>query len=446
LPASGVDRHKNIVYKRFMRRRLMRGRSSTVVQSAVAAIVFTISLAALLLIGTVSVSAQTPKLVYGFTGGADGAAPTFLLPDSAGNLYGATRDGGNFTIDNTGFELDYGTVFKLAPNGNLTTLHTFSGPDGWYPQALALDSVGNLYGVTGVGGNIGCGTGNGCGVVFKIDPQGKFSILHTFQGSPDGSWPQSLVIDSAGNLYGTTEVGGLSGCASQYGCGGIFKIDTHNIFTVLYQLTGKADGSWPSSNLLIDSAGNLYFATSYDGAGSHGALDKLSPAGKLTVLYSFDSTHGCCNTQSLVSDLAGNFYGSTEYGGDQNYDGTIYKVTPSGSYSTVYTFSGTDGSQPTGPLAIDSSGNIYGTTPFGGSTLTNQGCSGLGCGVVYKVSPQGQETVLYNFQGLVDGYQPEGVTLDSAGHLYGTTWYGGAFAPAGPGYNYWNGTVFVLKP
>jgi uncharacterized repeat protein (TIGR03803 family) len=405
-----------------------------------------------LVMASAPAAAQNPNLVYAFTGGPDGGAPVFLLPDLAGNLYGTTLTGGNLVVDSQGFEDSYGTVFKLAPNGNLATLHTFSGSDGWGPRALARDSAGNIYGVTGVGGDLGCGSPytNGCGLVFKIDTHGNFSVLHTFEGIPDGWLPYSLVIDTAGNLYGTTAWGGIAGCGPGpgYGCGTVFKIDTHGTFTTLYTVTGGNDGAYIYSNLLLDATGNLYFATWSNGSGGDGALLKLSPSGSLTIFYSFDSTHGCCDTAWLALDPTGNIYGTTTYGGDQNNDGSVYKVTPSRAYSTVFTFNGTNGSRPTGPIALDANGNLYGTTPQGGSSLSNYGCGGIGCGAVFKVTPSGQETVLYNFSRAVDGYQPYGAVLDSAGHLYGMTWYGGGpfLSGVGPNYNGFNGMVFSLNP
>ena len=253
--------------------------------------------------------------LYTFTGGADGSGPesSSLVRDPLGNLYGTTNGGGT---SNTG------TVFQLnAISGSLTTLHTFnpSGGDGASPYAgLVRDKSGNLYGTTAYGGLLYCSRPTGCGTVFKLDTTGKERVLHNFapkQG--DGAFPKSaLVLDSEGNLYGTTSEGGDDSCLG--GCGTIFKIDATGKETVLYAFTGSADGLDPITPLTRDAAGNLYGTTAGDFLSVHGTVFKLDTKGVFTTLYTFTGgSDGSFPNTGLVFDKAGNLFGTAEWGGDQ---------------------------------------------------------------------------------------------------------------------------------
>ncbi len=202
-------------------------------------------------------AAPVETVLYSFTGspeGPDGALPdSGLIADSSGNLYGTTVEGG---------ASGQGTVFKLSPGGIETVLHSFTGfpSDGAYPEAgLIADSSGNLYGTTVDGGASGCfGVGGvGCGVVFKLSPGGTLTVLHSFTGGSDGATPVAgLIVDSSGNLYGTTPQGGVGSCTR--GCGVVFKLSPNGTETVLYSFTGGSDGSGPAGGLITDSSGNLY--------------------------------------------------------------------------------------------------------------------------------------------------------------------------------------------
>ncbi len=252
-----------------------------------------------------------------------------------------------------------------------------------------------------------------------------FALLHTFSGAPDGANPVAgLVQDPAGNLYGTTQQGGITAgvCTNTglgfTGCGTIFKIDTTANETVLYRFTGGTDGAFPSAGLVRDGAGNLYGTTS-------GTIFKLDPAGNLTVLHSVGSGAG------LVMDAAGNLYGSTSEG--------IFKLDPATQTFTVLDAS----ARSEAALALDAAGNLYGTTEFGGT-----GACGNGCGTVFKLDTTGTYTVLYSFAGGGDGLSPlGGVVLDATGNLWGTTSGGGA-----PNCGLANkpkiscGTVFTVSP
>jgi len=321
-------------------------------------------------------------------------------------------------------------LVPAASAQTFTTLFTFDLGDGAFPGVgLIRDAKGNLYGTTYAGGVDNCFFG--CGLVFKVDTSGNETVLYAFTGSRgDGETPDaSLVMDESGTLYGTTVDGG----ASSHGT--VFKVNKSGKETVLYSFTGSGrDGKYPFAGLLRDAYGNLYGTNIYsgntscnDGAGPGcGTVFKVDNTGKETVLYNFTGINGDGSypIAGLVQDKSGTMYGTT-YGGGDSGRGTVFKLTKSGKESVLYSFSGgADGGFPEyGYLALDSKGNLYGTTSTGGS---GAGCSG-GCGVVFKVDKAGKETVLYSFAGENgDGANPyAGVVLDSAGNLYGTTFRGG---------------------
>lgn len=303
--------------------------------------------------------------------------------------------------------------------------HQFTGPtsDGAYPFApLLQDPAGNLYGETVSGGTGTLCNNNGCGTVFKVDSSGTETVLYNFSGGADGRNPYNgLVQDSSGNLYGTTELGGSSGCDFGLGCGTVFKIDTSGTETVLYNFTGGADGGYPLGGLVRDSSGNLYGTTEGGGSGAWGTVFKLDTTNTLTTLYNFTggSDGGQPTYEALIMDGSGNLYGTTEFGGSSGA-GTVFKVDTSGVETVLHSFSGgtTDGCSPLGGATMDASGNLYGTAESCGS--------GIDAGIVWKVDTTGTETVLYNFTGGTDGGNPfAGVILDSSGNLYGVTEVGG---------------------
>jgi uncharacterized repeat protein (TIGR03803 family) len=298
--------------------------------------------------------AQTFSLRYQFKSGSDGSYPfASLILDSKGNLYGATYGDGAFA---------QGTVFKVTPAGKETVLHSFTGTggDGAYPYApLLRDSSGNLYGTTRFGG---AGAGSGCGTVFKVAPDGKETVLYKFTGTGgDGCDPQQGVVrDPKGNLYGTTSAGGGNG-------GTVFKVDPSGVETVLHTFH-RTDGVHPSGgSLLRDSAGNL-FGTALSGGADFGTVFKLDTSGTETVLCNFNNTNGASPYGSLVRDKAGNLYGVTNFGGAAGW-GVVFKCDTSGNLTVLYSFSGTggDGAVPGGGLVQDNAGNFYGTTNSGGT-------------------------------------------------------------------------------
>jgi uncharacterized repeat protein (TIGR03803 family) len=290
-------------------------------------------------------------------------------------------------------------------------LYTFTGAaDGGGPEAgVILDSAGNLYGTTPNGGSAGAG------LVYKLDTAGHETVLYNFTGGVDGANPIAGVIrDSNGNLYGTTQSGGAASFDYQ---GVVYKLDTTGHETVLYTFTGGSDGGQTQAGLILDSTGDL-FGTATGGGSNPGAVFKVDAAGHATMLYTFTGgADGSHPYAGVVLDSAGNLYGTTAYGGPAN-GGVVFKLDTSGRETVLYGFPGAaDGSYPSAGLIRDSAGNFYGTTSAGGTS---------GWGTVYKLDATGHETVLYTFTGGADGGGPNsGVIRDSSGNLYGTAVYGG---------------------
>jgi uncharacterized repeat protein (TIGR03803 family) len=311
-----------------------------------------------------------------------------------------------------------------ASGQTYTTLHAFTGnSDGGYVLApVILDSKGNLYGTTFQGGDMNCAPGQGCGTVFKIDAHGHETVIYAFTSDiPDAAFPAAgLVRDAFGNLFGTTMEGGAAGI------GTIFKVSASGNETVLYSFKGGKLGAYPTGTIVRDPAGNIY------GAGSFGDLNcdptysgcgivfRLTSAGKFTVLHTFHNIDKDGEDPSgLFRDQSGNLYGTTLLGGDLNCNGgrgcgTVFKIDPQGKLTTLYKFHGKDGAFPTSGVIQDSYKNLYGTTSAGTA------------GVVFKLDPTGHETVLYRFTGGADGGDPEASLLldPNTGALYGTTMVG----------------------
>lgn len=350
---------------------------------------------------------QTYKTLYSFSGGSDGSEPNgSLVQDTAGNLYGTTGNGGTYGL---------GVVFKLTASGKEKVLHSFKGgTDGANPESgLIRDAAGNLYGTTNLGG------AQDFGVVFKLNSSGKEIVLHVFAGGADGAdAPSAVTEDGAGNLFGITYYGGA------YGAGTIFELAPSGNESVLYSFTGGTDGN-PDTALVEDEAGNLYGAAR--GGGGPGEVFELTSSGTENVLHDFGWADGSDPRGNLVRDGAGNLYGTTFYGGAFGY-GVVFKLDSSDNESVLYSFTGgTDGANPQAGLVEDPAGNFYGTTYNGGA---------YGLGVVFTLDSSGNESVLHNFAGGADGANPyAGLLRDATGNLYGTTHGGGASG---------HGTVFEV--
>jgi uncharacterized repeat protein (TIGR03803 family) len=302
-----------------------------------------------------------------------------LFQAANGDFYGTTYYGG--TSGN------YGTVFKITPGGTLTTLHNFCSQtdctDGQYPDAgLVQATNGDFYGTTQ-------GAANKRGTVFKITPNGTLTTLYRFcsqTNCTDGALPNGLVQDTNGDFYGTTDGGGTNNH------GTVFKITPSGTLTTLYRFCSQthcADGYGPTG-LVQDTNGDFYGTTSSGGANrDKGTVFKITPGGTLTTLYSFCSIMqgGCADgydPQELVQATDGDLYGTTYFGGTNNH-GTVFKITPSGMLTTVYRFCSqspcTDGSYPEAALVQDTNGDFYGTTVGGGAN----GTGGSG-GTVFRMS------------------------------------------------------------
>src|ERR1039458_2352751 len=368
----------------------------------------------------IALPAQTLTTLYRFcsqSGCPDGYYPTAgLVQATNGDLYGTTLNGG---------AADLGTVFKITPGGTLTTLYSFcpqtNCTDGFGPNARLVQAAnGDLYGTTNGGGT------NNSGTVFKITPGGTLTTLYSFcsqGGCTDGSNPQGGLVQAAnGDFYGTTAYGGANG---HYGT--VFKITPGGTLTTLYSFcsrSGCTDGAYPSARLVQAANGDLYGTAEYGGAKANansGTVFKITPSGTLTTLYSFCSqgvypycTDGRNPYAGLVQAANGDFYGTTVYGG------TVFKITPSGTLTTLYSFCSqtncADGENPEAGLVQAANGDFYGTTLVGG---TNRG------GTVFRITPGGTLTTLYSFcsqSGCTDGAFPEaGLVQDTNGDFYGTT-------------------------
>ena len=370
--------------------------------------------------------AQIYTVLYTFTGGTDGAAPGGLVRDSAGSLYGTTRSGGQFgygtvfklsrkgqfsvlhafangadgntpgglVMDSAGDlygsaagggRFNSGTIFKLANKRKFSVLYSFTGgADGKAPSGgFVWDADGNLYGTT-YGGGDEQDCGGGCGVVFKLDTNGNQTVLYTFSDFADGQQPSAgLTLGPDGRLYGTTDFGGNINCGdlSGNGCGVAFDLDMHGNETVFRSFEYSA-GDDPTAGLIRDAAGNFYGTTVFGGYGSPTAGGNLPCGGT-----------GC---------------------------GVAFKLDKEGGETVLHRFTGgADGAAPLGLIA-DSVGNLYGATVQGG----RPGCEDYACGVVFKLDQSGTETVLHTFDDTSFG--PEaGIIMDSAGNIYGTTTFGG---------------------
>jgi uncharacterized repeat protein (TIGR03803 family) len=386
----------------------------------------------LLVLAMPSARAQTytKMLLHEFIGGYDGQNPmTRLILDKSGNLYGTTYFGGQSNV---------GTIYKVDENGIETVLHMFDNPLlGYYPRCrLTMDAAGNLYGTTTSGGTAAWGT------VFKLDTQGNYTVLHNFKGGLGGGYPfGGLLMVSDGYFVGSTVLGGAGRFGIVYRLapksGGGWK------FTVLHAFS-SSDGQGPEGELTRDAAGNLYGTTQQGGTFFRGTVFKIHSY-KESILHSFmggvsdgDSPNG-----TLLLDKSGNLYGTTTTGGNRGTGcvdrgcGTAFKIDAKGSETVIYAFKGgSGGASPGDRLVTDSAENLYGTTLYGGEETFG--------GTVYKLDPMGTLTVLHAFTGGKDGRVADGLAIDGAGNLFGTTQLGGISGCLG--FKNSCGTVFKLTP
>jgi uncharacterized repeat protein (TIGR03803 family) len=377
--------------------------------------------------------------------GPDGINPVASIVQGAGrSFYGTTFNGG----DSANCYQGCGTIFKVTAGGRVTRLYSFCGqtgcPDGSNPTGLVHATDGNFYGTTTNGGSANCASfPSGCGTVFKITPTGKLKTLYSFCGKtncPDGFQPSPLIQATDGAFYGATYYGSQG---APYSYGTVFKITAGGKLTTLYSFCTHApctDGTYPSGGLIQAKDGNFYGTTAYGGTNCTnqsgcGTIFKMTSTGKLTSLYSFCPASDCSGSagpSGLVQARDGNFYGTTFYEGtcvDAAGCGTVFKSTPRGKLTTLYNFCAqtncTDGKYPIDGLVQATDGNLYGTTWYGGIYR--------GVGTVFKITPVGELTTVDSFDGS-DGALPSSPIIQASdGSMYGTATYGG---------DYGDGTIF----
>jgi len=359
------------------------------------------------------------KSLYSFDG-KDGGTPWAGLVNVKGTLYGTTTVGGANCTSSGGC----GTVFAITPSGKEHVLYSFKGGsgDGANPYAGLIDVNGTFYGTTNAAGDYASGCyGHGCGTVFEVSTSGNEHVLHSFKGGKtDGANPYAGLINVNGTLYGTTSVGGGSGCSfyGGKGCGTVFSITPSGKETVLYSFGGGSyDGTNPSAGL-INVKGKLYGTTEGGGCCGGGTVFSITPSGKETVLYSFDSGSGDgANPYAGLVNVNGTLYGTTVAGGaycNAEGCGTVFELSTSGKEHVLHSFRGGsgDGKYPYAGL-IDVNGTLYGTT----SSET-----------AFAITTSGKETVLHSFGGSGDGAKPYADLINVNGTLYGTTAGGGKTA------------------
>jgi uncharacterized repeat protein (TIGR03803 family) len=384
--------------------------------------------------------AQTLKTIFSFDDNSVYGSYAGLVQATDGNLYGTNYYGGA----NGG-----GSVFRITPRGTLTTLYNFCSQsnctDGSAPTPGGLIQAANrdFYGTTAGGGIYNGGT------VFKITPAGMLTTIYSFNCShipcADGFTPMAGLVQAAdGNFFGTTLSGGNFSfdCVNNgSGCGTVFEITPNGKLTTLHTFSWT-DGSSPFAALIQVSGGSLYGTTYFGGANGSGTIFKIAPAGKFSTVYNFcaqsDCTDGDLPAAPLVQSADLSLYGTTSSGGLYG-PGTIFTITPSGTFTTLYNFCSQtgcpDGNNPSAGLVQGNDGNFYSTTEYGGLSI----CTAPGCGTIFKITPSGALTTLYNFctvSGCLDGFYPEGLVQDTNGNFYGTTSKGGSNS---------EGTVFSLS-
>ena len=346
-----------------------------------------------------------------------GWPPNGLMLASNGDLYGTTEFGS--LSNNAG----PGTIFTVNTNDHFSTLISFNDINGFGPlAALVQDTNGNFYGTTAFGGT------NEAGNIFLLTPEDTLTNLYSFAANNGANLDTGLILGTNGNLYGVTPADG------DYGEGSIFMLspegDLEGNFTNLYSFTGEADGGEPVGTLLLCADGNFYGLTSGGGTDGHGTIFKMTPAGTVTNLYSFTGgTDGYAPVGSLIQGTDGYLYGATEHNTIRNFQfyGTIFRISTNGMFATLYPLNYTDGAYPYAGLIQGSDGNFYGTT-YSGAYDSN--------GTVFQITAAGTLSTLVAFDGFNDGAHPESALVEGVnGALYGTT------TASGPG---GKGTVFRL--
>jgi uncharacterized repeat protein (TIGR03803 family) len=346
-----------------------------------------------------------PAYAVTFTSLATGLGTTLEISAVNGTTaYGSTQDGGT---------AGGGTLFSVTSAGKVTTLHSFvSKTEGSIPNdMLAVDPSGNIYGTTQQGGKFGGGT------IFEFTAAHALKVLHAFDAAAgDGSTPlQGLARSGTGALYGAAAGGAISTNGS------VFEVGPAGKYFTRYEFRSQGDGHCPFSSVAIDNKGNVYGTVVGNGFGGdpNGAVFKLTPLNKLTALYKFkDGDDGEYPDQSPIVDSAGNIYGTIVMKNGSSYAGAVWKIDTLSRFSLLYKFTGkADGFGPNGPLMMNTDGNLYGTTGSGGGTPAKPGY-----GTLFRLTPKGVFTVIHTFTGGKDGSNPTGTLAhDSTGAIYGAT-------------------------
>jgi len=422
------------------------------------AILVAASITLLLLEGLANAKDGAYRVIHTFTGTPDACDAVGLLAAAGnGDLYGVAQHCGAH---------DAGAVFKLtAPRAaggawRETVIYNFLNDDLGYPTTLVMGNDGTLYGAGY--------SQNSSGFIFQLTPPvgggvWQYDVLYIFNNDnhADGVFVEGITLDAEGNIYGTTGLGGNPSCSwgGGLGCGVVFELKrpTKNggnwAFSVLYAFTGNPDAALPVTGVTLDQKGNIYGTTNNGGTYGYGTVYRVSPPTQKggpwteTVLYSLDSgTNMGSNAEGPVTfDESGNMYGTTAFGGDLNCSGgfgcgVVFELSPqtggTWTYTNLYSFQdGSDGAEPTGTIVIDRKGSLYSTTTLGGG--------GTNAGTAFKLSPPQQEgdpwteTVLHTFKATDDEGDTGGLIWGKWHSLYGVTYSGG---------KYNGGVVFELQP
>jgi uncharacterized repeat protein (TIGR03803 family) len=355
-----------------------------------------------------SAAKVTYTILFSFQQGANGYQPSGKpLLDAKGDIFGTTLYGG------TG---GYGTVYSFTANAAFTVLHAFTGTTGAEPRTgVIANAAGDLFGNTLIGGKANAG------ILFQLGIHGGTYQAESLQQASGYDLTSGLVADAAGNLYGMAALGGAANL------GTVYKVKPNGALSALHSFTGGADGENPRhGSLAEDAAGNLYGTTYHGGANNGGVMFKVTPAGQESVLYAFSKTNNACYepNNSVALDAAGNLYGSTISGGPYS-QGCVYRLAPDGTFTLLHAFSGTggggsDGASPHTGVTLDANANIYGVTTYGG--YDNDG-------TIYRITASGQYSLLYSYTGGMDGtalYASE-LAISPAGAIIGVNQGGGAY-------------------
>lgn len=304
----------------------------------------------------------------------------------------------------------------FARGADFKILYSFDTSEAFGPQGLASDKAGNLY------GTLCCGGEFGYGAIYRLTPDGERTILYSFRNAEDGGIAEpGLARDKNGDLYGTTGIGG-----NNEG-GTAFRLGADGAFETIHAFGAAGDGSVPDGYLIRDGAGNLFGATYAGGAKDAGTIFRLSPHGHETILYSFSRKLGSHPIGGLLRDSDGGLFGTAFDGGASDRCrkgcGVAFRLSPDGQLTVLHQFAGgdSDAAAPVSNLVMDEDGNLYGGAKYGGGF----GCGGSGCGAIFKLAPDGAEQVLHAFAGDADGAEPDALVIDKKGRLFGAAFLGG---------------------